>query len=55
MRTMTEEIAMYTALLGILLLLFSIALRRDRPTRALIARHKGCLNGRCLRRLLSQP
>ncbi len=40
MRTMTEEIAMYTALLGILLLLFSIALRRDRPTRALIAATK---------------
>ena len=31
MRTMTTEIALYTAALGILLLLFSIALRRDRP------------------------
>ncbi len=31
MRTMTTEIGLYTAALGILLLLFSIALRRDRP------------------------
>ena len=37
MRTMTTEIALYTATLGILLLLFSIALRRDRPQRKLTA------------------
>jgi uncharacterized membrane protein HdeD (DUF308 family) len=37
MHTMTTEIALYTAALGTLLLLFSLALRIDRPPRPVVA------------------